>query len=140
MALSAFIDKHHPPTDVDLRSTLGSAYGAWARLIELVSTRMPPISQVWGFASAATGWGLRLRRNDRVVLYMTPNAGHFLVSFALGEKAAAVAHAEKLPAWILAAIDSAPRYAEGRGVRVEVKTIREVTSLAALAKIKLGLK
>jgi len=55
MALSAFADEHHPPTEADLRSTLGAAYGPWARLIELVSTRTPPILQVWGFTTAATG-------------------------------------------------------------------------------------
>jgi len=139
MALSAFDDKRHPPTDADLRSVLGPAYDAWTRLIELVSSRVPPIEEVWGFTSPATGWGLRLRRKDRIVLYMTPHEGRFLVSFALGEKAVAAARSEKLPARILGAIDSAPRYAEGRGVRIEVKTAREVPSLAALAKIKLGL-
>ena len=139
MALSAFDDKRHPPIDADLRSVLGPAYDAWGRLIELVSSRVPPIDEVWGFTSPATGCGLRLRRKDRIVLYMTPGDGRFLVSFALGEKAVAAARAENLPARILAAIDSAPRYAEGRGVRIEVKTVREVAPLVTLAKIKLGL-
>ena len=139
MALSPFDDKRHPPTDTDLRSILGPAYDAWTRLIELVSSRVPPIEEVWGFTSPATGWGLRLRRKDRIVLYMTPNESRFLVSFALGEKAVAATRAEKLPARILAAIDSAPRYAEGRGVRIEVKTVREVAPLVTLAKVKLGL-
>lgn len=139
MVLDALGDKHHPPTEADLRAVLGSAYDAWARLIELVSRRVPPIEEVWAFTSAAAGWSLRLRRKDRIVLYMKPDSGRFLVSFALGEKAVAAAHTEKLPKRILAAIDSAPRYAEGRGVRIEVKTIRDVASLAALAQIKLGI-
>ena len=136
MALSAFTDKAHQPTDNDLRSVLGKAHTAWVRLIELISDRIDPISLVWGFTSATTGWGLRLKRNDRVILYMTPLEDHFLASFALGEKAVAAAHAQKLPMAVLKAIDSAPKYAEGRGVRIEVRQIRQVGALATLAEIK----
>ena len=136
VALSAFTDKSHQPTDKDLRSVLGKAYAPWVRLIELVSDRIAPVSQVWGFTSASTGWGLRLKRNDRVILYMTPREKHFLVSFALGEKAVVAAHASKLPAAVLKAIESAPKYAEGRGVRFEVRQAREVAALATLAEIK----
>jgi len=136
VTLSVFGDKTHQPTDKDLRSVLGKAYTAWVRLIELVSDRIPPISQVWGFTSASTGWGLRLKRRDRVILYMTPREGHFLVSFALGEKAVAAAPAHKLPTAVLNTIESAPKYAEGRGVRLEVRHVREVAPLATLAEIK----
>jgi len=136
VALSTFTDKSHQPTYRDLRSILGKSYPAWVRLIELVSDRISPISQVWGFTSASTGWGLRLKRKDRVILYMTPREDHFLVSFALGEKAVAAAGTRKLPANILKAIESAPKYAEGRGVRLEVRHTREVSALATLAEMK----
>lgn len=136
MSLSIFTDKAHEPTEKDLRSVLGKAYPAWVRLIELVSDRISPISQIWGFTSASTGWGLRLKRNDRVILYMTPREKHFLVSFALGEKAVATAHASKLPTTVLKAIESAPKHAEGRGVRFEVRQAREVAALVSLAEIK----
>ena len=136
MTLSAFAEKAHQPTDKDLRSVLGKTYTAWVRLIELVSDRIAPISQVWGFTSVSTGWGLRLKHNDRVILYMTPREGHFLVSFALGEKAVTAAYTHKLPAAVLKVIESAPKYAEGRGVRLEVRQVREVPTLATLAEIK----
>lgn len=136
MAFSAFADKAHQPTEKDLCSVLGKAFTAWVRLIELVSDRVPAISQVWGFTSARFGWSIRLKRKDRVILYMTPREKHFLVSFALGEKAVVAAHAQKLPAAVLKAIESAPKYAEGRGVRFEVRQAREVPALAALAEIK----
>lgn len=136
MALSAFADKTHEPTDQELKSVLGRAYSAWVRLIELVSERIVPISQIWGFTGANTGWGLRLKRNDRVILYMTPRADCFLVSLALGEKAIAAARARKLPASVQEAIESAPKYAEGRGVRFEIRQAREVPAMATLAEIK----
>jgi uncharacterized protein DUF3788 len=133
VTLSVFADKAHQPTEKDLRSVLGKPYTAWVELIELVSNRIPPILQAWSFT---TGWSLRLKRKDRVIVYMTPRDGHFLVSFALGEKAVAAARASKLPATVLKAIESAPKYAEGRGVRFEVRQVRQVPPLAALAEIK----
>lgn len=136
MAFSAFTDKSHQPVEKDLQSVLGKAYTAWARLIQLVSDRIAPISPVWGFTSASYGWSLRLKRKDRVILYLTPRESHFLASFALGEKAVAAAHARKLSARVIKAIDSAPKYAEGRGVRLEVRQVREVPALVTLAEIK----
>ncbi len=136
MALSALDDRSHEPTDDELRAALGKAHDAWTRLIATVAELAEPLTRVWGFTGASTGWGLRLRRKERVIVYMTPQSGRFLVSFALGEKAVAAAHRAKLPASILKTIEAAPRYAEGRGVRFEVASVRQVAALARLARIK----
>ena len=133
MALSAFDDKTRPPTDDELRSALGKAYGPWVRLLAMVAERIEPVTEVWKFG---TGWSLRVLHKDRVILYMTPQPTQFLVSFALGEKAVAAAHAARLSASILKAIDDAPRYAEGRGVRIPVRSSGQLTTLARLAQIK----
>ena len=136
MALSSLTQKSHQPTDDDLRDVLGKAYEVWTRLIDAVTERIGPISQAWGFTSKSTGWGLRLRQKDRIILYMTPQTGKFLVSFALGERAVTAANRLKLSPTLLKAIDDAPRYAEGRGLRLEVSGKRQVRDLAALAEIK----
>lgn len=136
MPLSAFTDKRHAPTDAELRAVLGKAYGVWTRLLSSVGEQVSPLNELWGFTSASTGWGLRVRCGDRVILYMTPQEGRFLASLALGEKAVEKARGVKLPAALLAAIDGAPKYAEGRGVRVEVTSARQVAGLARLARIK----
>ncbi len=136
MALSALADRSHEPTDDELREALGKAHDVWTRLIAAVGEQVAPLTQMWGFTSASTGWGLRLRRNERVIVYMTPQSGRLLVSFVLGENAVAAAHRVKLPASILKTIEAAPRYAEGRGVRFEVSSVRQVPALAQLAQIK----
>ena len=136
MALSAFTDKNHQPSEEELRFTLAEAHPAWVQFLEHATSRVSPLSPISGFTSASTGWGLRLRCRERVIVYMTPGQGKFLVSFALGEKAAAAAHAARLSDSILKAIDAAPRDAEGRGVRFEVRHAHEVAPLAVLAQIK----
>ncbi len=138
MALSAFDDKSKKPGEEDLAATLGNAFSLWNELISLVSSRFAPLSMEWGYASKSTGWGLRLKTEKRAILYMTPCEGYFLASFALGEKAVKAAHASDLPRSVLEAIDNAKKYAEGRGVRLEVRSAGDVRSVEKLAVIKMA--
>ena len=64
--------------------------------------------------------------------------GYFLASFALGEKAVQAARKSGLPAAVLDAIDHAPKYAEGRGVRFEVRRKQDVASIEELAMLKVA--
>lgn len=134
MALSAFDDKSKRPQEADLKKTLDTAYPSWNELKKLIAAKYAA-SPEWVFS---TGWGLRLKTEKRVVLYMTPCKGYFLASFALGEKAVKAAHETDLPASVLAVIDSARKYAEGRGVRLEVRTAEDVRNIEKLAVVKMA--
>ena len=138
MALSAFDDKSRPPQDDDLAAKLGSTFVFWNELKKLIASRFAPLSIEWGFTSQKTGWGLRLRREKRTILYMTPCEGYFMASFALGEKAVKAAHDSDLPISVLKVIDSAKKYAEGRGVRLEVRSAEDVRNVEKLAVTKMA--
>jgi hypothetical protein len=137
MALSAFDDKSKQPQDDDLKATLGASYVHWVELKKRISSQYAA-SPEWGFASKSTGWGLRLKSEKRAVLYMTPCKGYFLASFALGEKAVKAAHESDLPTGVLAVIDGAKKYAEGRAVRLEVRSAEDVRNIEKLAVIKMA--
>ena len=137
MALSAFDDKSRSPRDDELAATLGRAFVSWNELRKIIASRFTPLSEEWGFTKSA-GWGLRLRQPARTVLYMTPCNSYFLASFALGEKAVKAAHESDLPASILEIIDNAKKYAEGRAVRLEVRTAKDVRNVEKLAVIKMA--
>ena len=138
MALSAFEDKSKQPNADELAQVLGKSHSLWNELQRAVCSLFSPALVEWGYASKSTGWGMRIKTEKRVIVYMTPCRGYFRASFALGEKAVQAAHNDKLPAKILAAIDAAPKYAEGRGVRIEVRTKADVKAIAKLAAIKLA--
>ncbi len=133
MALSAFDDRSAPPSDGDVATVLGPAARRWERIRSQLA-----LTEEWGFASRSTGWGLRLKQGSRVIVYLTPRAGSFLASLALGERAVAAAREQGLPGPALAAIDAAPRYAEGRGVRLAVSTADDVETVRQLAAVKLA--
>jgi hypothetical protein len=136
VSLSAFGEKEHPPTDPELQRVLGRAYVAWIELPALLEARLGPVTHVWGYAGRPYGWSTRVLHKKRVILYMTPQSKQFLVGFALGEKAVDAVRAARFPANVLQAIEAAPRYAEGRGVRFEITGRRQLAPLVRLAGIK----
>jgi hypothetical protein len=138
MALSAFDDKASAPTAAELASVLGRASGAWSSLKESLLAECRPLTEVWSFAGKAFGWSLRLKRDTRIIVYMTPCRGYFLASFVLGEKACLAAREARLLPSVLELIESAPKYAEGRGVRIPVRNKKECASIRTLAAIKLA--
>jgi hypothetical protein len=138
-SLSAFGDKATPPTEAALRRTLGpAAAGAWAALVDHVGGTYPPAVERWSFAGAKYGWSLRLVRGDRVILYLIPRAGHFLVGIVLGGKAVAAAQDAGLPASVLEAIAAAPRYAEGTGLRLPVSEEGQLPPIHVLVALKMA--
>jgi hypothetical protein len=136
--LSVFDDKSRPPQDDDLAAMLGSTFAIWNELKKRIASRFAPLSIEWGFTSQKTGWGVRLKQDKRTILYMTPCKGYFMASFALGEKAVKAVHESDLPASVLKVIDSAKKYAEGRGVRLEVRSVEDVRNVEKLAVIKMA--
>ncbi len=138
MALSAFDDPSRAPRADEVAEVLGATADLWDELRKRVASRFDAISETWGCSGKSTGWGLRLKRLDRAVCYLVPRDGYFLASFALGEKAVAAARASGLPRRVLKVIDDAPRYAEGRGVRLEVRSVGDVAAAETLAAVKMA--
>ena len=138
MAFSVFDNKEHQPEDSDLVEVLAETQRYWDDLKSTMAGNFQPLSVEWGFSGKKWGWSLRLKQNARTVLYLTPRSGHFVVGFALGQKAVDAAHATDLPRSVLEVIDAAPKYAEGRGVRLEVRTEEDLRSVVRLADVKMA--
>lgn len=138
MALSAFDDKSKKPGPGELKRVLGRTSAHWDHLTSHIAAVYAPLDQTWNFAGANWGWSLRLKQKKRTVLYMTPCEGHFLVGFALGEKAVKAAHDGDLPDTVLRVIDEAKKYAEGRGVRIEIRIKKDLEIAKKLAAVKMA--
>lgn len=137
MVLSAFEQAAGIPGDDALREVLGRSGTRWFELKEHLAERCAPLTEEW-ISSKNAGWSLRLKRKKRAIVYMTPCKRHFLAGFALGEKAVRAAHEAGLPDWVLEIIDAAPRYAEGRGVGIEVRTKKDLRGVEQVVAIKMA--
>jgi hypothetical protein len=136
---NAFIGKPGMPTDDDLAAELGrSAKALWDRLLAGLAERHNIVTREWNSYSPKAGWSLRLKRDKRTILYLSPCRGCFRASFALGGKAVEAARASGLPQRAIQIIDSAKRYAEGTGVRIDVNGPADIGVVMKLAAIKLA--
>jgi hypothetical protein len=138
MAQPIFGDKSHQPHEDELIDVLGEAAALWSALKEQVSAQCVQFSEEWVYSGKPYGWSLRLKEKKRAIIYLTPWKGYFRVAFAFGEKAALAAHQSELPPSVLEIIDNAPKYAEGRAIRLEVRSDADVQIAAKLAAIKLA--
>jgi hypothetical protein len=138
VALSAFDDKEKQPETEELAAVLGRSGKAWERLVAHLAEAYSPLTEKWGFSGEKWGWSLRLIQKKRTILYMTPAKKFFYVGFALGEKAVKKAVQAGLSHTVLEVIEKAPKYAEGRGVRLEVRVIADLVPVERIAEAKMS--
>ena len=138
MAFSAFDDKNNEPRKPEVDAVLAGSAPLWDELIAAIRSLFEPLAEDWNFSGKKWGWALRLKHKKRAVLYMTPSEGLFFVGFALGQKAVDAAHESDLPIGVLDIIDNSQKYAEGRGVRLTVRSKTDVRIVSKVAEIKMA--
>ena len=136
MALSAFADKANRPQDDDVVKTLGRSSSHWRAIVETAARDHAPLAASWIYSGAAWGWALRLSRRKRNLVYLTPCQKHFFAGFALGEKAVQAAEAAGLSDAVLGIIRDSKQYAEGRAVRLDVRSKPDRDAVLLLLSIK----
>lgn len=135
---NAFINHPGQPTASEISAALGTCAGLWEQLLRWLATEKGVAEQEWNSTSVKYGWSLRLKLKKRTIVYLAPCNGCFRASFVLGDRAVEAARVSDLPKGILKAIDEAPRYAEGTGVRLMIKAERDLAGIRKLAAIKLA--
>jgi hypothetical protein len=138
MVYSAFNDKMVVPDGADVGVALGSSLDRWCAIRSALIEQYPNVDEDWVYSGKSQGWALRFKDGKRTILYLTASQDQFRVGLSLGEKVLTAVLNSGLPAHILAIVEEAPRYSEGRGVRIVVQTDEDVQSVLILAKIKMS--
>ncbi len=135
---SAFLDRAAPPSARELAAVLGETAEAWIRLRDHLAAAFPPLTEKWSFSGRSHGWLLRLTRRKRTIVYLVPGPGFFVASFALKAKVCEAVATSQLPSSVREAVARAPVYAEGRGLRLEVRRERDLSPVEALAAVAMA--
>jgi hypothetical protein len=135
---NAFINHAAQPTPEELATALGPTATIWNKLVGCLADEFGLNVQEWNSYSLKAGWSMRLKLKKRNILYMSPCKDYFRVAFILGDKAVKATRQIKLPQRIAKAIEDAPRYPEGTGVRLIVKRMSDLPAIQKLAAIKLA--
>jgi Protein of unknown function (DUF3788) len=135
---NAFIGKKAQPAAEEISVALGPALAPWNQLIAWLTEKHGVAVQEWNSFSPKYGWSLRLKLKKRTIVHLSPCVGCFRVAFILGDRAVAAARQSTLSKSLLKLLDEAPRYPEGTGVRLLVRTAKDLPAIQKLAVVKLA--
>ena len=135
---SIFMDKAVEPTADDLKKALGNTYSIWLDLAYFTKENHPQALEEWSFSSPKYGWGFRIKDKKRVIVYLLPRDGFFKVAFVFGQKATTEILNSTIAESIKTDLQNARVYAEGRGIRIEVKDDLLKEDIKKLIAIKLA--
>ena len=136
--LNIFTEKGHIPTDPDLIENLGTTYTLWHQIQEFVLDQYPKGLKEWNYPGKKYGYSYRIKDKKRAILYFLPRKNYFEVAFVYGQKATDLIMESDISLEIKNELIKARKYAEGRGIRIEVKNNLNITDIKKLVEIKLA--
>jgi hypothetical protein len=138
-ARNAFIGKSERPSPEELSAALGPTAIHWDKFVEWMASELGVVTQEWkGVYPNKYGWSLRLKMKTRNIVYLSPYPGFFMAGFILSDRAVKAAEEARFSPTVARAIAAAPHYPEGTGLRLAVRTARDLQPLRKLAGIKLA--
>ncbi|MBW8359099.1 MAG: DUF3788 domain-containing protein [Weeksellaceae bacterium] len=135
---SIFTDKNNEPTAHDLEQALGGSAQIWKNLEMFAKECAPKASAEWKFTGEKYGWSYRVKDNKRILIYLLPRDQYFKAAFVFGPKATVQVIDSTVSEAIKTELLDARSYAEGRGIRVDVRDISNFEDLKKLIVIKIS--
>lgn len=133
---SVFMQKALEPTNNDLKKALHDTYELWTALAEFTKKASPQAFEEWKYSGEKFGWSFRISDKKRVLVYLLPRDKFFKVAFVFGQKAVDTILNSHISESIVDELKAAKVYAEGRGIRIEVKDESIVADIKKLITIK----
>ena len=132
-----FSDKDIIPTNQAISKELGSTFKYWKEIKELLTENYGIITEEWKYYGIKNGWILKSIYKKRNLFFFKPYQNHFLLSFTFGGKAVLEIENSSLPQGIIQEIQQTKKYAEGKGLRINVKKRSDVSLILKLVEIKI---
>ncbi len=138
MEQNRFMDKSVQPNNKMLEEVLGKSYRYWEEIKSSLEKEYGELKEEWKYYGPKSGWGLKTLLKKRNLFFFAARGKHFFIAFIFGEKAVSAVKQSDLPKSIIDELLNAKKYAEGRGLRIEVKSRTEVEQVKKLVAIKVN--
>jgi hypothetical protein len=92
----------------------------------------------WKHSGAKYGWSFRVKDKKRVIVYLMPRDKYFKVAMGFGQKAFEEVMKADISQDIKDMLAAAVVYAEGRGIRLEVRDASVIKDIRKLIDIKIS--
>jgi hypothetical protein len=136
MSASVFDDKTTKPDEMALLKAIGKRAVHWKKIKGNLEKDYGELIEDWKYYGQKTGWLLKVLRKKRNLFFFIPLKGIFRIAFVFGEKAVCAVESSDLPETIKQELKNTRKYAEGRGLRIDVKSAKDVENIRKLVEIK----
>ena len=138
MSSSIFTDKSAEPDADTLAETLGITSVYREALSEQLEAEYGPLVEEWKYYGQKSGWLLKTLRKKRNLFFLIPLKDYFRVVFVFGDKAVSAVEQSDLPGEIVETLKNAHKYAEGRGLSIDIKSLEDLEHVKKLVEIKVS--
>ena len=138
MTGNCFIDKNDRPDEKKLSEVLGPSYKLWQAIKNSLTEAYEGLVEEWKYYGQNYGWSMKFYQKRRNLFFMSCHGRMFRIAFIFGDKAMGVVQKSDLPEDLKDELKNAKKYAEGRGLRIEVKTKSDVENVLKLVQIKVN--
>lgn len=125
-----------PPGDAALAAQLGKAKPHWDALLAAATEGDASCRAEWVYYKSLKGWRCIVKGGKRTLVHLRPDDGGFLASLALSDGAIDAAEGLGVPASVVAEARAAKMLPEGRPIRVEVKSAKDLRVAVGLVRAK----
>jgi signal transduction histidine kinase len=138
METNVFMDKSIQPDNSRLAHVLGENITFWEAIKRHIAQKHSDANEEWKFYNTKSGWTLKVLLKKRNLFFFTALPGFFRLAFVFGDKAVSAVEKSDLPEALKNELRNARKYAEGRGIRIEVKSQNDVEHVKKLIDIKIS--
>ncbi len=130
------MNKDSVPDEAEISESLGRTFEIWKALVDFTHLKYPNFIDEWSYSTY--GWNFRIKDKKRAIIYFLPRDNYFKVAFVFGQKATDAVMLSHDSNGIKTELSSAKVYAEGRGIRIDVKDGLIKGDIQELINIKLA--
>jgi hypothetical protein len=138
MPASVLNEKTTQPTDALLNQALKETAAVWNTIKRDIAEDCGELIEEWKYYGQKTGWLLKILLKKRNLFFFNPQDGFFTLNFVFGDKAVAAVEESDLPEAMKETLRNARKYAEGRGLSVDVRSPDQVSIIRTLVEIKVN--
>ena len=136
MSIGAFTDKKQQPTEEEILAMIGPKLPLWEELIQFIRASYPADEDFTFLYGKKYGWALRFRIRGQLLTSLYPTAGGFTAQVNLSPEAVEQTLAMQPGKNVLAAIDRAHPYPEGRWLFIPVESADDVQDIKRLLALR----
>ena len=92
----------------------------------------------WKYYNSKSGWVRKTLLKKRNLFFLSIQPDFFQVTFLFGDRAGELVEKSDLPQELIETFKAARKYAEGRGLSIELKSETDLQHIAKLLEIKLA--